>query len=268
MPPLHWLGGWSEILALGSSCTGFLCAYYWCLPFASPLGRAASFAVCLAYFYLSHVVFSVGPWYLPSITLLCIIVLGQMLRHAIEVAGRAKKYQARVSSSAKTVLYATGVSFVLISTFLTAAVAYEMKLQQDIIENGNRKKIGYWLREHAASPNETVFLECLGYIGYYSGMKMLDYPGLSSPEMVEARARLHTDNFAALIWTLQPEWLVLRPHEAEAVQETLPSLLHEQYEEAAVFDVTETLNSYPAVPGRQLLEWDRTFIVYRSRSVN
>ena len=92
------------------------------------------------------------------------------------------------------------------------AGAYQLKLQQNIIENGNRKEIGLWLKDHA-TPNDTVFLEPLGYIGFYSQLKMLDFPGLSSQEVLSARKKLQTDRYAKLINELRPNWLVLRPRE-------------------------------------------------------
>ena len=46
------------------------------------------------------------------------------------------------------------------------------------IEMGNRVPVGLWLREHG-QPQETVYTEPLGYIGYFSGMRMIDWPGSS-----------------------------------------------------------------------------------------
>ena len=68
--------------------------------------------------------------------------------------------------------------FVTCQLGLTVCVAREAQLQQRLIEDGVRRPIGLWLRAHAASPQDTVFLEPLGYIGYFSGLKMLDHPGL------------------------------------------------------------------------------------------
>ena len=50
-----------------------------------------------------------------------------------------------------------------------------MKIQQAEIEMGTRAKVGTWLREHS-QPGDTVFLEPLGYIGYFSGLRMHDFP--------------------------------------------------------------------------------------------
>ena len=146
---------------------------------------------------------------------------------------------------------------------LTLAVGYQLKLQQEIIENGQRKKIGLWLKEKASSPNDSVYLECLGYIGYYSRLKMLDFPGLSSPEVVEARRMLQTDDYAPLIRLLHPDWLVLRPVEISKINEQLPNFLTAYYEQVTTFDVTEKLDSHPYLPGRPLLEFERVFKIFR-----
>ena len=78
-------------------------------------------------------------------------------------------------------------------------------------------------------PTDTVFLEPLGYIGFYSNLKMLDYPGLSSPEVVAARRRASARDYPGcwpeLIIDLSPTWLVLRSYEAKAINEHTPELL-------------------------------------------
>src|SRR5262249_4339109 len=61
-----------------------------------------------------------------------------------------------------------------------------------------------------------VYLECLGYVGYFSdGVHMLDYPGLASPDVVrEARGEPH--DMTSVCLRLSPEWMVLRPPVAAA----------------------------------------------------
>src|SRR5262249_58827463 len=101
------------------------------------------------------------------------------------------------------------LTFVSLSTL--ALGAYEMKVQQKEIEWGNRAAIGGWLKEHVGE-GERVYIECLGYAGYFSGVKILDYPGLVSPEVLAA-ARQSPKDFASLGMRLKPEWMVLRPAE-------------------------------------------------------
>ncbi len=62
-----------------------------------------------------------------------------------------------------------------------------MQEQQRIIEWGLRAQIGRDLKVMSESPQDTVFLEPLGYIGYFSELSMRDTPGLSSPEVIALR---------------------------------------------------------------------------------
>ena len=59
--------------------------------------------------------------------------------------------------------------------------------------------------------------------GYFSQLKMLDFPGLCAPEVVAAEKRLKTVSHAKLIPELQPDWLVLRSMEASAIQKARPA---------------------------------------------
>jgi hypothetical protein len=52
-------------------------------------------------------------------------------------------------------------------------VARQVAAQQTLIEEGTRRKIGEWLHDQAA-PGDTVFMEPLGYIGFFSGLKTYD----------------------------------------------------------------------------------------------
>jgi hypothetical protein len=141
--------------------------------------------------------------------------------------------------------------------------AYELRIQQRVIEEGNRKEIGLWLARHSASKSETVFLEALGYIGYYSQLKMLDFPGLSSREVVEARKRLGSDNVSALIRELEPDWLVLRPEEIQFVKAADPALFNHLYVPVKIFDVSDRVGAFRWLPGRSYLMRDQTFTIFR-----
>jgi hypothetical protein len=146
------------------------------------------------------------------------------------------------------------------AVFLCAA--YEWRVQDLVIEQGNRKPIGLWLKAHASSPQDTVMLECLGYIGYYSNLKTYDFPGMSSPEMVAARRKLHTDDWGPLIRELRPDWLVMRPLEIAILRQTDTELLAQAYTAATVFDVSDRLAAYAWLPGRNSLMADQTFVIF------
>ena len=161
-----------------------------------------------------------------------------------------------------------GISSLLTFGALTITVlaAQQLELQQTIIEHGQRREIGRWLRSHS-TPADTVFLEPLGYIGFYSNLKMLDYPGLSSPEVVAARRRASARDYPgcwpALIIDLSPTWLVLRSYEAEAINQHTPELLRTVYSLAQTFDVRDQVNAIERIQGRGYLLNDAHFEVYR-----
>jgi hypothetical protein len=155
-----------------------------------------------------------------------------------------------------------------VTLLLTLCVAYQLRVQQREIEDGHRKQVGRWLRQNASSTTDSVMLEPLGYIGFFSQLKMLDSPGLCAPEVVAAEKKLKSISWAVLIPELQPGWLVLRSSEANLLQSIAPDLLTNRYSAAKVFDASERLASYRWLPGRGYLEYDKTFIVFRRKRVN
>ena len=142
-------------------------------------------------------------------------------------------------------------------------MANQVRVNQTICE-GNRKQVGLWLHEHAASPQDTVFLESLGYIGYFSQLKTYDFPGLSSPEVVAARRKVG-DDWARIVRLLKHSWLVLRPSEIRWIQSNDPTLLEKDYFAAKVFDVGQALQPYAKLPGMAALGIDQTFVVFHRR---
>jgi hypothetical protein len=106
-------------------------------------------------------------------------------------------------------------------------------------------------------------LEPLGYIGYFSGLKMLDVPGLSSREVVDAVRRFGL-NWAKIAEELRPTWMVLRDSEIASINAKSPQMLTEAYESVRVFDVrqhVEELHIY----GRPYLDFDSRFTVFHRR---
>jgi hypothetical protein len=158
---------------------------------------------------------------------------------------------------------AGAIALLGVALVLFLCVAWQLRIQQREIEDGTRKQIGLWLREHAASPADTVFLEPLGYIGYFSQLKIYDTPGLCSPEVVAAEKKVGTTSLAKVIPELQPDWLVLRPSEADPIRQAAPTLLTEDFSEVKVFDASDRVAAYCFLPGRGYLLFDQTFIVFK-----
>jgi hypothetical protein len=142
----------------------------------------------------------------------------------------------------------------------------EMAVQQQLIEDGVRKPIGLWLRAHAQTPHDTVLLEPLGYIGYYSQLKMFDYPGLSSKEMVEVRRHLGPERLGEAYLELKPDWLVLRPNEVRTPNRIInPQHIGDFYDMVAVFDASDKVSAVGWLPGRNYLQADQTFVVFHRK---
>ncbi len=242
------LGGWPAAMHTFSTLVAICCASYWLVPSAGRLGRAASFAFALANLYLSQVAAYPAPWYLPNASVLGIVVLGAMLHDLRHI---------------RPVAWIAGSAVFGHFAFVFFAGAWQLRQQQAIIEDGNRTPIAHWLRDHSLSANESVFLECLGYIGYFSQLKMLDYPGLCAPEVVAARRKLGTNDWSAIVRELRPNWLVLRPREEAEMRRNDPKLFEEEYVKTRVFDVSDRVNALGAMPGRGYLECDETFTIFR-----
>jgi hypothetical protein len=151
------------------------------------------------------------------------------------------------------------VAAVTFQLTLFAASAWQMRVQQRVLENGVRRPIGEWLRRHA-KPGDSVLLEPLGYIGYYSRLKTYDFPGLSSREVV-AVIRSGVNRYADLIARLEPTWLVLRPSEV-AVKDFAERPILRDYRRVAEWNVLPELDAIAYLPGRTWVEWDARFYVY------
>src|SRR5208337_1567658 len=185
-------GGWHWTVALYGKVLACLCVFYWLLPFARPQARAVSFALMLGHFYLSYAASFPFPWYVPSCTILGIFVFAHIVQRALDLGFSLK---ARDERNFRPVLACirVGAASVLSAAFLLfLCTAWQLRVQQREIEDGTRKQIGLWLKQQASAPADRVFLEPLGYIGFFSQLKMLDTPGLCALEVVAAEKKLQT----------------------------------------------------------------------------
>ena len=260
------LGPWEE-WGFAAHCLWRLLAlpvwFYWINPWGGRWARTASLWLFLDSLYALNA--PQFPWYLPPYALVAMIGWGFMVADLYERLGTggARAPSAAVLRllvpclAAGVVAFQAGVSLLMMGT---------MRLQQEIVEDGNRREIGLWLRQNAA-PGDTVFLETLGYIGYFSNLRMYDFPGLASDEVVAARRRLKTDEFDALIRELRPTWLVLRPEEAGRVAYMAPGMLSRdsagEFRLVRTFDQSARIAALGDLRGRTLLDKDREFLVYR-----
>jgi uncharacterized membrane protein YidH (DUF202 family) len=229
-------------------------AFAWLLPRWSPPGRRVSLALFLGLFYLASI--TLFPWYVPPWTALAILALAFGFD---ELAARAARAASPAFASAVRV---ATIFLVLVPLATLVAVAWQMRIHQRYVETGTRRAIGEWLHAHAA-PGDTIFLEPLGYIGYFSQLKTYDFPGLSSPEVVAA-VRAGARTYPAIITRLKPRWVVLRPHELAS-----PVFLHEaalkDYTLVKIWSALPELNAVPLLPGRRWSEFEAHYFLLRRK---
>ncbi len=252
LPSYYIMGGWPGWVLKLAAILGTVIGLVWLLPFVRWTARAASFAFLVGHLYLSFIPYFPFPWYLPTNLLLSLVVLGVLLDQMVGTGPRMKPPGWLGAGLA--------ACFILMATALTLGSAVQLRAGQHIVEDGNRKQIGLHLRDHAA-PGDTVFMEPLGYIGYFSGIKTLDFPGLSTREVTDARKQVG-NVWSDLINYLQPAWLVLRDEEIRRLNVNDASILAYRYQPARVFDVRDEVRSLN-LPGRHYLEFDSRFTVFR-----
>jgi hypothetical protein len=254
MPSYFFLGGWPAFLPWLARVLAVPAALAWCLPGIRPGGRVASAALFLGGFYLEMIPRS--PWYYPAWQALAVVSWAFLLGAAWPQSGPARP-RPWLAATARI----TAAILLAFQAGLLASTAWQMRMQQRIIEDGHRRVVGEWLKSHAQA-GDRVYLEPLGYIGYFSGLKMLDFPGLASPEVVATRRAGHRGH-AEIIAALHPEWLVLRPDQVESILTTAPGLLGGEYRLAATFDARPAVNAVAVLPGRGYLQFDAVYQVFR-----
>jgi len=272
LPAYVGFGGWPVFFRIAGTVLAWVCSFAWMLSFLRPVTRALSLAVLVGHLYLNFGTTYPFPWYITNVSFLSILVFALLIDQAVNVSRLSSLKATHTQTNRNKINFnllsrSLAVAVLLMVFSLTLGNAYQLRLQQTIVEEGNRTKIGLWLNEHASSPSDQVFLECLGYIGFYSNLKMYDFPGLSSPEVVAARKKLQSDHYADLIDYLKPKWLVLRPNEVETVRQKNSILLSQVYSLVETFDVSKQISSYDFLPGREYLEHDQTFVVFQRQDI-
>ncbi len=252
LPPYAQKGGWDLFKPLGV-LLGMVGTLMWLVPGTAARARRASFVALGALVYLGLIRLN-SPWYFPPIFALTLPAIGDALHR---VGGLLPDRRAARRLAAGAALLTLGGSF----AFLWVDYARLARLTTEFNEERNRKAIGLWLRSNARE-GDRVFLECPGIIGYYSDLKMLDYPGLVSPE-VTAVTRRKGRGIARAGLALESEWMVLRPHEFRLLKTIGEEDFQRKYRIARVFDQSSELAA--RLPGRRGVLYDSTFIVLQRR---
>jgi hypothetical protein len=239
---------WGTAVAL---ILGAFCALYWLVPTSDRIGRRMSLCFALLTLYLASMPLCY-PWYLPPVALCGLFVIARAVSVAVDRSGGWRSLPA--------VVLAAGVVLVVGErVWLFAMTGQQMKAQQEVIEWGNRAQVGLWLKDHV-KPGERVYVECLGYTGYFSEAYMLDYPGLVAPAVVREMRREPHD-LPSVGMRLAPDWMVLRPGETRYISRDKEFRKH--YIRVKEFDVTDRLGHYADLRGRDYLLFDAAFDVFQ-----
>jgi hypothetical protein len=248
LPIYSYAGGWPIILLVAAAAVGLVGVI--CIASRDRITRLAACGFAGSAAYLIFVAFKAMPfpWYfIPP------AVFGAVLATRwLACANLGHPYRTLALGSCSAILLLT------LAYSFTGSLR-QMEAQQRIVENGVRRSAGLWLGQHV-KPGERVFLEPIGYIGYFSQAHLLDYPGLVSPEVVAARHRYNI-GFYGLIDHFHPEWLVLRPHEYSHFGDQCASAA--DYHIAIMFDANDELKSIGTLPGLGYLYTDSVFFVLK-----
>jgi hypothetical protein len=269
LPVYAQIGGWWEAYVSLAYLLGWAAAFWWLIPVAHPGLRLFSLVYFIGNFYLSDVLNYYPPWYLPLPGLFGYLTLGLLLDQMLNLVARFPQlgWNRGWFVLLPKILRAAAIALLAGQFAVLLCSARQLQAQQSLIEDGLREPIGRWLRAHAATPHDSVMLEPLGYIGYYSNLKMLDYPGLASREMVAARKRLGLGRQNQIYLELKPDWLVLRANEARSGTYVDTAGLKKYYDLVQVFDASDKIKAVRWLPGRPYLEADQTFEIYHRKSV-
>lgn len=266
---INWTGsvGWGLVTNSLTKLVGLIGLLYCLYPVSDRFGRAMSLAFAVLCSYLAYMPVQY-PWYYPAATLLGLVTLTRAATmFAVSASERAlaQPWFRRRKTWCLALLILLTVAAIVI--FVPACL--EERIQQAEIEMGNRAAIGKWLKENAA-PTDTVYLEPLGYVGYFSGLHINDYPGLVSPDVVRIRRQLPNDlavQSAArqhVIPQIKANWVVLRSSEYQQLSQ-LPIFAEfkNSYTLVREFNVNPILNRYSYVPGNMSLRFDAHFYIFR-----
>lgn len=259
-PTYYQTGGWPEVLMFVVKWLCYLVVFLWVIPKVNATARFLSFAAFCIASYL--IVFSpfIYPWYIPAVTILCMIAFGSLLTQIATAS--AATVQVRKWAPAAMVSLA-----VIMQVWVYTGGLSQMRMQQQLIENGLRKEIGLFLKEEAESNNETVFLEPLGYIGYFSGLTMYDYPGLGNKTIINARKTLGSESYIELVNHIQPDWVVVRPGELRTDKQEHSDQFAHSYTLVRSYDRKPTIENL-SIYGRGYLRYDSQFLVYKKNQTD
>jgi hypothetical protein len=254
LPPYSYLANWPGWTQWYGRLMAWAAVAVAAWPRCPRPARVAGLAFFLGGIYLT--ITTRAPWYFPGWTVLAYLAVAGGVSAAVEAwREQPRRRWPVVAGAAALLVFQLG---------LFVAVTAQLRAQQRIIEWGLRAQIGRSLALSAKSPQETVFLEPLGYIGFYSNLSMRDTPGLCAPDVVALR-RQGITGMAALPLALQADWAVLRAGEYAGFTPEDKAAFDREYALVKVHDARPEIAAETWLPGRDFLLFDAVFGVWHRR---
>ncbi len=255
LPPYFFFGGWPGWIGWYGRVLALFTAGVAVWPRCDRPARIAAIAFLLGGAYLT--VSARAPWYFPAWQVLAYIAIG---------GGAAAVWRLQVLPKNGRVAVVVMLGAIMaVQAWLFVAVAAQLRAQQQLIEWGVRAPLGRLLAGAAQSPRDTVFLEPLGYIGFYSGLAMRDTPGLCAPEVIALR-RQGVLSLSDLPISLKADWVVLRGAEFMRFNPEERAKFEQAYSLWKVLDQRANIEAVTWLPGRDFLMFDAYYSVWRRRS--
>lgn len=255
LPPYFFFGGWPSWMGLYGRALALAAAAVVFWPRCPRPARIAGLAFVLGGAYLT--VTTRAPWYFPVWQVLAYIAIGGGVATVASLPS--------VRGVVRIGFLGVVGALILTQAWLFVAVATQLREQQRLIEWELRAPMGRMLAQAAHSSQDTVFLEPLGYIGFYSGLGMRDTPGLCSPEVIKLR-KGGLLSMGHLAGALQADWVVLRGMEFLRLGAEERATFEKDYSLWMVADQRANIEAVPWLPGRDFLMFDAYYTVWRRRS--
>lgn len=255
LPPYFFFGGWPSWLGWFGKVMALAAAAVAAWPRCARPARIAGLAFILGGAYLT--VTTRAPWYFPAWQVLAYFAIGGGVAAVADFRA--------VRGPVRWAFFGGVAGLIFIQAWLFVAVSVQLREQQRLIEWGLRAPLGRLIASAAQSPRDTVFLEPLGYIGFYSGLAMRDTPGLCAPEVIALR-KSGVLSMSGLAVALQTDWVVLRGMEYLRLDAAGRAELEKDYRLWTVVDQRAKIEEVAWLPGREFLLFDSYYTVWRKRT--
>ncbi len=211
--PVRVLSGYlpSSILGHNNGWLMYCMVILFLIPFcigSMRIVRSKSYMLLFPIFFVMYnVAFSfagvvMADWYFLPGFLAYFIVCGYCAEYMFEWFRR--------SNSSRKMKLLLGYGCVTILLVLNIAGMLRWNDNLSGLFQRQNKSLGEWLGTHAAS-NQSVLVEPIGYIGFYSKKYIYDYIGIVSPSVLSFRQQYSSDRwFMEFVQTVKPDFIVLR----------------------------------------------------------